>query len=316
MRKLVYILSIAALACCFVACNKSEQPGEPSGPRQNAVISIACPEAYTKALGDGTKASEVYYTAFVGDLVVPSLTGKAPLVGGQATLQLSLVQNVTYNFVFWAQPEQGQNPVFDLTNFNVNSEVKVYYQNALANDDLRDAFCANKSITVVKDMPAVTVYLKRPFSQINFCSSDYDAIKYLGLHTGLTSEMYVTYPTSVPDVLKVLDGSVKASGQAQEIHFALAAIPSGEDEYITIQGTKYGYVGMNYVLASEVGETVVVEGGFKNGSAVWETGEISNVPVKRNYKTNIVGELFVEHGKLQIIVQPEFNTPDELVTIQ
>ena len=90
-------------------------------------------------------------------------------------------------------------------------------------------------------------------------------------------------------------------------------MPSGEDEYITIRNTQYGHMGMNYVLASEDGDNVSVQGRFINGTSTWETVLLPNVPVRSNYKTNIVGELFVEHGQLQIIVQPEFNQPDEVV---
>ena len=119
----------------------------------------------------------------------------------------------------------------------------------------------------------------------------------------------------LPDVLNVLDGSVSVSGASVPVDafFTMSAIPSGDDEYITVKGVDYGYVNMNYVLASEVGETVSVKAKMESGQSTWETDLIPNVPVRRNYKTNIVGDLFSEHAALQIIVVPDFKTPDEVV---
>ena len=143
---------------------------------------------------------------------------------------------------------------------------------------------------------------------------DYEMIKELELQNGMTSEMTVS---DVADIINVLDGSVSNSGATVPFNaiFTPAAIPTGDDEYITVQGTEYGYVGMNYVLASENGDNVSVTGKFVNGTSTWETDIIPNVPIKRNYKTNIVGELFVEHGTIKIIVEPSFNDPDEVVGI-
>ena len=154
----------------------------------------------------------------------------------------------------------------------------------------------------------VDVYLRRPFAQVNFAASDYEMLKYLGLHDGLHSEMTVY---GLPDTISLLDGTVTTSAAEDKgAVFAAAPIPSGDDEYITIHDTEYGYIGMNYVLASQDGANVSVKGRFVNGNATWETDLLSNVPIRSNYKTNIVGELFVEHGQLQIIVVPDFNTPD------
>ena len=98
-----------------------------------------------------------------------------------------------------------------------------------------------------------------------------------------------------------------------DVHFSLSPIPSGEDEYITVAGNQYGYVNMNYVLASEIGETVSVKLKMVNGSSIWETAVLPNIPVRRNYRTNIVGDLFVENAVLQIIVEPGFKDPDFIV---
>lgn len=305
---------MALLFAAAVSCQKAPIEGEPAGPAEDVTISLIAPASVTKAIGDGANAKVVYFTAFVDGQVVPSLCQEAALDNaGRAVVNLSLVKNVNYRFVFWAQTPvaQGATPYYDLSSFYVNSEVKVDYA-VNANDDQRDAFCAVQDIYVNGSMN-VDVYLRRPFAQINFVASDYEMLKQLGLQNGMLSEMTVV---GLPDTIKLLDGTVSSSAaNGVDALFAAAPIPSGEDEYFEINGEDYGYIGMNYVLAPENGDNVSVQGRFVNGTSVWETVLLPNVPIRSNYKTNIFGELFVEHGQLQIIIQPEFNTPDNIVTM-
>lgn len=315
MKNSMKILLIAVIALLgFVSCQKDDvkMTVHPVAQSETVKIEISSPDVMdTKTIGDGNKVKEVYYTAFVDGKPVVSLQNKATLVNGKATLDLNLIKNVRYQFVFWAQvvPTDGEVSPYDLTEFYTRSLVKVDYRGQ-ANDDNRDAFCAMHEILVQGPVDE-TVYLRRPFAQINFGASDYDMLKYLELHTGMESETFVY---SIPDVLNVLDGSVSSSGQSlNDVHFSLSPIPSGEDEYITVAGNQYGYVNMNYVLASEIGETVSVKLKMVNGSSIWETAVLPNIPVRRNYRTNIVGDLFVENAVLQIIVEPGFEDPDFIV---
>lgn len=306
---LIFTAALIVWGC--LSCQKISIEGEPSGWTDRVTLTLISPDALTKAIGDGKKAKEVYYTAFVDERPVHSLQNKVELVDGKAVLDLDLVKNVTYKFVFWAQsvPAEEQTQPYDLTEFYTSSEVKVNYS-GLSNDDNRDAFCAMKEITVKKDKNA-TIYLRRPFAQVNFCAKDYDMVKYMDLQNEMKSETGIY---GLPDKLKVLDGSVSVSGDSVPVDafFALADIPSGDDEYITVQGNKYGYISMNYVLASEIGETVSVKARMVSGDSEWVTDLLPNVPVRRNYKTNIVGDLFVENAVLQIIIEPDFNAPDFL----
>jgi hypothetical protein len=42
---------------------------------------------------------------------------------------------------------------------------------------------------------------------------------------------------------------------------------------------------------------------------------IANVPLKKNYRTNIVGELFIAGADLTVVVDPAFQKPDEDITV-
>lgn len=300
----------------MTACQKESEYWEPSGVGTSVKMTIYSPDAVTtKSLGDGTKATDLYYTAFVDGKPIHSLQNKVTLVNGKAELDINLVRYIDYKFVFWAQavPKEGIASPYDVSKFYDDGTITINYQ-GLANDDNRDAFFASKDI-VVNHKTDVEVVLRRPFAQVNFCSSDYEMLKTIGLHTDMKSEAQIY---GLYDVLNVLDGSVSVSEGSSvpaNAFFSLAAIPSGDDEYITVLGQQYGYIGMNYVLASEEGETVSVTARMQSGDCNWERTLIPNVPVARNHKTNIVGNLFSEHTTIQIIVVPDFNTPDEVVNM-
>lgn len=310
-----YLCSAVALLLAVASCQKFSDNEGLVGQTENVTISISSPSPVTKTIGDGTKAKVAYYTAFVDGRAVESVSNKVELDDdGRAVLELKLVKNVTYRFVFWAQAPEvaGQEAYYDLSTFYTDSKVKVNYA-VKANDDLRDAFCAMKEICVTGPVNE-TVPLYRPFAQINFGSSDYSYVKQLLLHEGMLSEMTVL---GIPDTITVLDGSVSSSaGVPADAVFDFAAIPSGEDEYLTVQNNQYGYVGMNYILAAKERDIVSVKGRFINGDASWETTLLTNVPVQSNYKTNILGEFFVEHGRFEIVIQPSFETPDNVVPFQ
>ena len=311
-----FLFAAVALIAGMTACQKESEYGEPCGIGASVKMTVCSPEALvTKALGDGTKVTELYYTAFVDGKPVHSLQNKVALVNGKAELDLRLVRYVKYKFVFWAQavPQEGATSPYDVSEFFNDATVTVNYQ-GLANDDRRDAFCASKEV-LVRGKDDVDVTLRRPFAQVNLCTSDYDMLKYLGLHEGMKSETHVY---GLPNVLDVLNGSVSVSDESSvpvNALFSAASIPSGEDEYITVLGQQYGYIGMNYVLASEVGETVSVGAAMQNGESRWALDVIPNVPVARNHKTHIIGDLFSEHAIIQIVVVPDFETSDNIVNM-
>lgn len=310
------ICSFVALVMATASCQKLFVENASEEDSSQVKILLSAPEVQTKSIGDGKKAKVVYYTAFVNGEAVPSLCRQAALgEDGSAVIDITLVKNVNYRFVFWAQTPvaDGASPYYDLSSFYVDSKVKALYA-VKANDDDRDAFCAAQDI-YVDGSKDVTVTLHRPFAQVNFVSSDYEMLKQLNLQTGMHSEMSFV---GIPDTITLLDGSVSSSsadGLGVDALFSEAPIPSGKDEYINVLGQDYGYIGMNYVFAPENGVNVSVKGRFINGGSIWETDLVPNVPIKMNYKTNILGELFVEHGKLQVVIVPNFKTPDEVVVM-
>lgn len=306
-----------------LSCSREVVPTVDERETVEVSLEVLSPDALTKAeIGDGSKATELYYTAFVDGRSIPSFQRKAVLENGRTTLKLTLIKNVVYDFIFWAQAPvaAGQTAPYDLSEFYTEGLVKADYSVA-ANDDSRDAFFASKSIDTnypVND----PVELYRPFAQVNFAAADYDELKYVGLHQGLQSKALIK---GLPDVLDCRTGEVSSSGNALvDASFTYALTPSargGEDEYVTVSGLTCGYVGMNYVFSDDDGENVTVTGDFlwtnpdaTKPSSSWTTSQVPNVPVKRNHKTFILGNFFIENNILDIVIIPGFED-DEIVTM-
>ena len=196
------------------------------------------------------------------------------------------------------------------------------YTAPVGNDEDRDAFFQHVELEV-KGASTQNVTLRRPFAQLNFATSDYAEAKKAGLKYG-GSKVVVK---NVHNTLNLLDG--KASGAA-EVTFDYAALV--ENETTTHPGTTdatklYTWLSMNYLLTGSVvpdaadvqkadkelvdvafevyapGATDDVAGDLIN------TVNVSQVPVQRNYRTNIYGNLLTSAVDFNIVIDPIYYEP-------
>jgi hypothetical protein len=92
------------------------------------------------------------------------------------------------------------------------------------------------------------------------------------------------------------------------------AIPAGAKitDGITVAGTTYdskAYVAMNYLLVSrEKGLSDCTIKIIDNTDATLSTLSIPNVPVQRNYRTNIIGSLLTTSSIFSIVIDPQAGT--------
>lgn len=291
------------IATALLAASCQKESGEADSASAEATFSVNLPIGLsTKAIGEGTSATELYYGVFSqnGEYLT-SLAQAAPVevVGKTATLKLKLVRNYTYSIVFWAQA-----PGAPYTFVPDQGTVKVDYSGA-ANDELRDAFCQLHKFTVPdKATFDETVYLRRPFAQINFGSDDFAQITELRLDMESTVQI-----NGLADTYDILNGGVSGNASTD---LKLATVPAQYDpaETLVVGGKDYGYVSMNYILAPvNVGELANISATFAyNNDTV--TLDVPNVPFQRNFRTNIIGSFFTDEVTFRIVVDEEFYQPD------
>lgn len=303
MKKIFMIMAAVAGMLAVASCQKEIASDQfPAGEEVAAVFSVDFPdEIATKAeYSDGTKATELHYAVYDG------ATGRF-LFGTDAPLQMEadltkevtikLVKNFAYDIVFWAQAP-GAPYRFDKEAATLTVTDK--YTN-FANDDLRDAFY--QVVNDYKVVPTPTdVRMFRPFAQINFGASDYREVVNLGLT--MTSKVEIA---GIPNVLNLLTRKVSGSVDAS---FTPSPVPAASGELLSVKDDKqtYGYVSMNYILAPEEDK---VELSNVTGTFYYNNDNIAisvpNVPYRRNYRTNIIGQFFSGDAQFKIEIWPLYD---------
>lgn len=312
--KLFKTLAATAMSVLAIACAK--EPVADNGQQAGVSFTIEVPGApTTRAYGEAEKATKLYYQVFdnTGAPIEGLGVQTTDLVGKAAKVSFQLVKDQTYNFVFWAQTTETGYYTIDETE-GLKKITADYTTHKDANDENRDAFFATESFKVTGPVTK-TVTLKRPFAQINIgtkgtitAGTDSRDIVF----TDATSAVTVT---GVPTVFKPLaNADVQLETPATTVTFEAAAAPAGN---ITVNNEPYKYLAMNYVFASEAGAvtditaTLTVEG--KNVSL-----SVPNAPIKRNWRTNIVGNLLTSSVDFNVVVDPSFggNEDIDLVNIK
>ena len=304
--KKVILWTLAAVAMLLSAsCQKDQLKGNES----EVTFTLDLPsELSTKAIGDGSAATELYYGVFSQEgQYIQSLaqTAAVPVVGKTASLKLKLVRNYTYSIVFWAQAPDAP------YTFDAETGVVTVDYSGDANDESRDAFCQLHTFTV-PDRATFdeTVYLKRPFAQINFGASDFAQITELGLPMESTVVI-----NGLADTFNILEGTISGDASTDlELHTVPAQFTPAES--LVVAGKNYGYVSMNYILApAEAKELANVSATFAYNNETVQL-DVPNVPFQRNFRTNIVGSFFTDEVTFTIIVDEEFYQPDSVVSAE
>ena len=294
-KNLFKTFAIAAMAVLAGACAKeNEQLAGPS----NVTFEVSTPEIATKAIGDGMTATQLYYQVFdaVGNPIagLPVQWKKfSPL---KTTVSFQLIKDQTYNFVFWAQTaETGYYTVTDLRTITAN------YEGKKSNDENFDAFFAVEKALTINGPITKTVTLKRPFAQINIATAAVLKAGDTEVNVNFTGATSAVTVKGVPTVFSPLTDEFSASLDAQ---FASAAIPEGNFS-VTGSTDPYKYLAVNYVFAPVDGTVYDVEAALKvDGKDV--TVKVPSAPAKRNYRTNIYGNLLTTTADFDVVIDPGF----------
>ena len=261
---------------------------------------IATPEIATRAYSDGTTATKLEYAVYdeAGNILAPftAIDDDAKTIDLTQTVNFQLTTDNTYTVIFWASNAAAP---YD---FNpVTKEVTVDYTGVTSNNENYDAFFACETFTVTERVQVEEITLKRPFAQLNIGASDYAASALAG-YTPTHSYVKVS---NIYNTLNLWDGSVT---NATEVAFNFADIK--RDEVFPVAG--YEYIAMNYLLVSKDKELVDIE--FKytdNAESInkenTKTRAIGSVPVQRNYRTNIYGDLFTSDVDVKVTIDPIYN---------
>ena len=324
MKKLIYC-ALALTAGLFAASCQQENL-EPVAQENTVTYTVEVPGVATKAYGEGLEVNQLIYevwktdeTGEINDNAVRLYQvndKELQLVDGvkRANITLNLVKDQTYRILLWAQVKEANGFVYytteNLTNVSYKHNLESSYS---ANQEKYDAFYATKVISTFTAPKPEKISLKRPFAQLNIATennvTDYTV-------TMNTSKVVVE---GVPTVFNVATSEASA---LTTVTFNTFDVPEGTVTVTTdAQSKSYDYAAMNYVFASKSGINAKVSYDINStltsknldGSNGVETEAkvsniISNVPLKENYRTNIVGNLLSSSTEYEIVVDAEFET--------
>lgn len=183
-----------------------------------------------------------------------------------------------------------------------------------ANDENRDAFFAVEKDLVISGPVSKTVTLTRPLAQVNI--GTLDELK-AGATTapaidlsGATSKVVVK---DVPTVFAPLATTPETmfSG-ASDVTFEAAAVPT---EKLSVKGVEYDYLAMNYVFAPAEGTICNLTAEFCLTGMEPISLSSPATPLKRNYRTNILGKLLTSTADFIVVVDPAFAGDEEEVNL-
>ena len=206
-----------------------------------------------------------------------------------ATFNLRLVAQQTYDFVFWADCSTGDHyNTDDLTNITVKG-------NYAGNNDEFDAFTGALLDYQVKGAFSENITLRRPFGQLNVKTLDMAAIP---------------DPTLKPTKVKVAFTAVPTSFNAKkgEIGAATAAV-----EYTADVLSADGDLTVDYIWAPVEQATLA---DFKMtfldaaGKEISANSDFKSIPIRRNYRTMVSGNLLTKQGDITVEIDPNFYKPD------
>ena len=301
MKKLFLACSaVAATLVGFTACSSDETLVDPSGDG-NVTLTVSLPESgpSTRAFSDGLTATDLTYAVYLKDSETMVKTQKISnaFTTRQASITLDLVKGKSYDIIFWADNANG-GYTFDAS----TKSVSVDYTAAVTSSDQHDAFFNHLSLTVTGPSQE-NVILYRPFAQINLGTTADDLAAALGANGYANLTQALSVKTKMPDTLNLLTG--ETSGET-DIVYTAAAPPTGER--FPVSG--YEYVGMNYLLVSNSDQPTLIDCSFAFPGSDIPALEVNNVPVQRNYRTNIFGKLFTASSDIHILISPDYNNPD------
>lgn len=308
MRKLLLSLLIGIVVLA-AGCGRNL---DPTCDQKEVDVSfdMDATQSMTKAYGDGLTVNTLHVYAYLVDPVTGSLAYIDPashgencpsqtlgMTGGKASYSTRLVTGQKYVIVFWADYQsKGYDSPYTYDNATHTISVKDHNYQVYAvpaNDERRDAFYAVETIEVSGAIGGRTVHLKRPFAQVNIGVTDQVMSKAASKRITF-KDLSVTF-SNVASKIDLVTGKVDRvisdgdhADHADYVPFKASSLPN---QKFMVGGVEYNLISMNYVLVDQSEEGTVA----KNISLLSDGGtfkrQFSNVILRANHKTNIVGDI-------------------------
>ena len=304
-----HLIITSALMALFMmaSCSEEDMPqGQVSG--DFVTFKVAVPQISTRAISDGYTANRLYWGVYDHEgLLLPEISNtdkdlKEDMVfSGSGEVKLTLAQDKDYSIVFWAANESNSMCDVDWDGRCLSVEPKE------ANQESYDAFCAYVEINNVSGYKTQEVKLYRPFAQLNIGTADYAK----AAASGLTVENTRIKVSGLPVKYNFVDGSTE--GDRTMVYDYPKSPVSFKGETFPVDG--YEYLAMNYILVEKDKELVTVKLSYLDDDDQEHERTYTSVPVQRNWRTNIYGNILTSETDFTVTIVPGFNETDHNIEV-
>ncbi len=309
--KRILFSALGAVALLVTGCSKDDLGTTMgSGDMTNVSISVAMGDASgtraTANYGTGSTVNRVILEIYASDGLYKRMVAEPTSMAAQ--FDLRLVTSQEYQFVAWADYSNATD-VTDLDTdtdyyYDTNSAeglkaITADYTSYLGSDEMRDAFFG-ETFETVSAATSIDMTLTRPFGQLN-------------LFTDLTDVKNSMCPQGVrimysSNVANKFDASTGETSGSKTITWASTPVDVIEANS-SILNAKDVHLATDYILAPSTGEQLVnFNVAFFDGTdtKITNNDNFANIPIKRNYRTNVSGELLTVDGAIEVTCDPGF----------
>ena len=291
-----FLLQVGLILLAFTACQNDELVNGGSGNETAVSFSVQLPGANapsTRAAGEGKLVNRCIMEIYLGDKLYGERQVVAVENGKTATFNVRLVTSQTYDFVFWADVS-GEGGIkadrhYQTTNGLQNISLLGTYA---GNDDSRDAFTGVLLSKLVTGAFNAEVPLTRPFGQLNIKTTDLGDIP-------TTTLIPATASLAFKGVYKGFNAHTGA------VTGELAALSYDENAAVVDEN---GVLTMDYLFAPEKEQllTGMVLTMYNAAGEKITDKKLNDIPVQRNFKTNVTGSMLTVSGQFVATLKPEF----------
>lgn len=313
MKKFLLILASATLllAGCAKEIGDPAAEGGMVGCTFTADMRVDATKAVADGDGKGVNANrcvmEVYYD---GELYTRQV---AAVSSYKASFTTQLVSNRTYTVAFWADCVEDATTSSGLatdqyyTTDGENGLQEISLKGTYAgNNDARDAFFHTGSYTVAQAGSTFTATLYRPFAQINVITNDWDkvskisALKPSGVDVTIANPL-VKFNAVTGEASE--DASVSSLNYSADVCTSPAPVTPVSETEKTLS--------MDYLFASADQAVIDIDWKATKASNADVEHSFTNIPYKRNHRTNIKGALLTTTGQWNVTVDPIWDEPEQ-----
>ena len=312
-------LALAALVLGLASCQTEPEGLDVNvGGSMNTVVTVTIPEAETRAYSDSS-VSSLKNDVLAGDATlryILQIYDEAGTASEERLVKYSddksvnfdvrLIPGRDYQFVVWVDIVDGEADVDkhyvtkDANGKSTLNNITLIESTWKAMDESRDAFTTTELIKDFNSQSGITLTAKRPFAKLRVVSTDTEALNNLHITPTTAVVRYSTKHRTSFNAYKGTFGDATLLDKAHEY----TIVSYGEDVENGANRTLF----TDYFFADNDIVKFYFTVNDQNGNPIIEEKTFNtDIYVKRNHLTTIMGNILTDNSNFTIIVDDEFD---------